>query len=91
MPENLPYTLSLWLLMPCCDDPTTLTMAGLLTEADSMSEAAARAAFAAATYASEMEEIEHENEPVMLSLDLLDADGIGISQESRTLYANVDK
>ena len=82
------YRLSLWLLMPCFDAPESLFIAGLLVETDLMPEAVARAAFAAATYASEMEVVEHENEPVLLSLDKPDADGIGISQATRNLWAD---
>lgn len=79
------YRLSLWLLMPCFDDPETLFVAGLLLETDPLSETEARAAFAAATYASQMEPVDHENEPVMLSLDRLDAEENGVCVDSRTL------
>ena len=84
-PAPAEYILSRWLLLPCFDAPAELFTAGLLAETDPMPEAEALAAYAAATYASEMADIDHENEPVRLSLDRLDTDGIGISQQSRTL------
>ena len=81
------YILSLWLLLPCYDAPGELFTAGLLRETDPMPEAEARAAFATATYASQMAEIGHENEPVLLSFDRLGQDGHGISQQSRKLLS----
>lgn len=81
------YRLSLWLLMPCFDAPESLFIAGLLVESAPMPEAEAHAAFAAATYASEMELIAHENEPVLLSLERMNTPTDGQSIATRNLFA----
>ncbi len=83
--ETNQYTLSTWLLLPYHDAPAELFMAGMLTESDPMPEAAARRRFASMTWKEAMQGIEHENEPLCLSLDIPDADGFGISQQTRIL------